>query len=204
MAADLRKTLSAVALVVVSLWVPAKAETFASAVTNVTGSFSSSNGAGGPDPDGALVTLGAPDRRFIQIYDNASVTLDFGSLISVRAVMRVYNIDLPYPAAAKIEVSADNVFFTVLAPPAGTLWYDNHPSGYFDIPLSPGAGGEMRYVRFTDLPPDVDGDTSIAGFDLDAVSVSAVPEPSTTALMAAGLLVAGVVGARRRRRTGAR
>lgn len=144
----------------------------------------------------AEVTLGNPDGQFIQLSDNTQLTLKFSTLLPGVGTLRVHTFDDLFPAAAKIEVSADNSTFMELSPPVTSVgFFDDSSTGFFDISLNLASG--FQFIRFTDLASSIDGDDfngGSLGFDLDAVGYKAdVPEPTSSL----GLLTISIVAAGR-------
>jgi hypothetical protein len=160
------------------------------------------------DATARAYVLGAPDSNFLSLpgeggtpngapFPGAYVEVSFGADFGPYTVLNIWelgnneegaqvflwtnnggNIQLEITRAADDKISLD------LSGYAGTL-----------------AG--MGATSFTKVGiGGLDENGASKGFDLDAVSITAVPEPSTYALMLAGLAVVGWLG-RRERRTAA-
>lgn len=166
---------------------------YAQSITSSTGSFGTGGGvvgAGNP-----ALTIGPPDGQFIQFGDKSILTLEFATASSGPALLRLFTIDDLFPAAASVEVSADDSAYTLVAASVsdanGTISGNFHPSVTLSVDVP------FQYVRITDLgtsPPPVQD----LGFDLDAIgweparSPDAVPEPTSLTLFA--LVLLGLLG----------
>lgn len=146
------------------------------------------------------LALGAPDVILgvtggIQFGEGSVLTFDLGSLQSDPGTLSIFTFDTPYPASARVQISADGSSFSLVA---ARIWDD---SGTTAPPFYPSVDiaitTPFRYVRLTDLEDDPNS------FDLDAVgflpgAVQPVPEPASLALFGLGTLGLAV---HRRRRT---
>jgi hypothetical protein len=113
-------------------------------------------------------------------------------------LLQVFTIDDLFAATARVEVSADDVAFTLVAASIsdanGTASGGFHPFAAVPVAVA------FRYVRLTDLGTSPHPFEDL-GFDLDAVgreSAGAVPEPGGLALLCLGVL--GLAGHTWRRR----
>lgn len=177
-----RKTfVSAFAVVMFALMFSFSAYGDVVSVTDVTGTFGYPTGVSS-DPAVALSKVGGPpDQLFIQIADNSTITMALDPCITVDSSnaisdMVIDTYDDLYRAAARIEVSEDNVnWVEVVGPPLNECdetklyVYDDLEKAYTD--LSQTGLTEVCYVRMTDYAGAVDGDYlyPTLGFDLDAI-----------------------------------
>jgi hypothetical protein len=138
----------------------------------------------------ASLALGPPDVILgvtggIQFGEGSILTFDLGSLQSVSGILSIFTFDTPYPASARIEISADGTSFALLA---ARIWDDTGttaPPFYPSVDLV--VTTPFRYVRITDF------EDPEASFDLDAVGflagdVQPVPEPASVMLFGMGIL----------------
>lgn len=150
----------------------------------------------------------------IQSYDlqgepgNTVIDLNLGALAQVTSVSWNYNITAYDPSwLADMQVSftsssGDGVVFTA----SGTNESGSeHQEGSADLvglglAFNVGADGKLHLEfseSFKDLPGQADGQWDSGSFTIGYVS--AVPEPSTYAMMMLGLLAVGAVARRRQR-----
>lgn len=172
---------------------------YAQSVTSSTGSFGTGGGnvgAGNP-----VLTLGPPDGQFIQFGDKSSLTLEFATTSSGPTLLNLFTADNLYPATARVEVSADNSSYTLVAASVsdtnGTISGNFHPSVTLSVDVP------FQYVRITDLGTSPAPFQNL-GFDLDAVgwepASATVPEPSSIVLLGMGGVGFAVNGWRRRKK----
>lgn len=148
--------------------------------------------------------LGSPDGKFLTLpgqmgtpsgspFPGAYVEVGFGSNFGALGTMNIYEVG-NNAESAHIFLWSDN---------GGNVQFDvtRGASDQISIDLSTYAGalasiGGTAFTKVGIGGLDLNGASK--GFDLDAVSVSAVPEPETYAMMLAGLGVMAWVARRRR------
>jgi hypothetical protein len=148
--------------------------------------------------------LGAPDDRFASLpgvgpqepgtaFRGAYIEVGFGSNFGADSVLKVYETARAGEEALLWLWFADGGFLQLntTGKPGDAVTFDLSPYAA----LLAAHGGAFTRVGIGGI--DLGGDSQ--GFDLDAVSITAVPEPHAYALMAAGL---GLVGAIARKRRG--
>lgn len=216
----MRKLLCSTAMAVAAiaaLPLSAKAETFASQTFNVfRGSiggdfpgqwYGGSLGGGFPvvltEAQARASTLGAPDSAFVTLpgetgtpsgapFPGAYIEVGFGGNFDSNNLLTIYETG-DNQEQAQLFIWSNN---------GGNLQLQvtTDADGKIEVDLSPYAGiltslGGTAWSKVGIGGLDLNGASK--GFDLDAVSITAVPEPSTYALMLAGL--AAVAGVARRR-----
>lgn len=129
-------------------------------------------------------TLGAADGTFYQFADFEAITFDLGFTTMGPSLLEIFTFDDIAPASAKVEVSSDNINFSLVANEVfdtnGTVQAGPiYPSAGFNINSS------FRYIKLTD---NADGSARDFGFDLDAIGVSPVPLPAAVYLFASCVL----------------
>jgi len=150
--------------------------------------------------------LGAPDGKFLTLpgqggtpdgapFPGAYVEVGFGSNFGPDTVLKIFEVG-DNAEAAHVFLWTDN---------GGNIQFEftrgASDETSFDLSAYAGTLASIGATSFTKVGiGGLDLKGASKGFDLDAVSISAVPEPESYALMLAGL---GVVGwmARRRRST---
>ncbi len=171
-------------------------------ITSSTGSFGTQTGTVGVGNTAS--TLGSPNGAFIQFGAGSSLTLDFATLLSGPAELRLFTYDDLYPATASVEVSADDSNYTTVASSVSDANGTKTGNAYPFVSIAVNAA--FRYVRITDLGTSAAPYHNL-GFDLDAVRAAtiAVPELSSINLMAGAMLgVLGYGGWRRKSAVGPR
>lgn len=171
---------------------------YAQSISDSSGSFGTGGGvvgAGNPE-----LTLGPPDGQFIQFGFASSLTLDLATISSGSTLLALFTADDLFPATARVEVSADNSLYTLVANSVsdanGVALGSFHPFAPVPIDIP------FRYVRITDLGTSPAPFQSL-GFDLDAVGVEAAATPEPSSIMLFAIASIGVLGLARRRRTDA-
>ncbi|MER0171078.1 MAG: PEP-CTERM sorting domain-containing protein [Nitrosomonas sp.] len=140
--------------------------------------------------------LGAPDDRFLSLpgepgvsgtaFTGAYIEVGFGSNFSANNILKIWETG-DSGESAQLFLWTDNggnIQPTVTSNAAGVITLDL--SGYAGILAGLGATAFTK-VGIGGL--DVLGASQ--GFDLDAISISPIPEPSTYALLLAGIAVLG-------------
>lgn len=192
-----------------------QAETFASSVTHLLrgdapgdfpeyygGSLSGSYPVVLDDATARASILGATDNRFLSLpgvgpqppgtaFRGAYAEVSFGADFGANTLLKIYETGNNAEEAAVWVWFADGGFLQLSATrgAADEITLDLNPYAA----LVAAHGGAFTKVGIGGM----DERGISAGFDLDAVSITAVPEPETYALLAAGL---GLVGAVARRR----
>jgi hypothetical protein len=140
--------------------------------------------------------LGAPDNRFLSLpgepgvtgtgFTGAYIEVGFGSNFSASNILKIWETGNSGESAQLFlwTDTGGNIQPTVTTNASGVITLDL--SGYAGILTGMGATAFTK-VGIGGL--DVLGASQ--GFDLDAVSISPVPEPSTYALLLAGIAVLG-------------
>lgn len=211
----MRKALMAAAAVFIGL----ASAGAANAVTYATTVVDFSPGTGVHTPDGADETnaTGSPDGRFVSLGNGGSITLSFGKAFrGPGAIFEVTNgctgtrnggdggVCSNWQEQVEVFVSnsADTDFISQGIVKNGGA--GNPKSTSLAI-----TGGPFTFVRLVDRTaelPRIGSDTvandrrfaSNAGFDVDAVSVTAIPLPAAAWLLLGGLGAMGLVARKRK------
>lgn len=132
--------------------------------------------------------LGATDGKFYSIGLGGSAIFSFGQMfVSPGSVVEITNGSRAgYPESADIFVSTDGVTFAY-ATSVTNASANNVFS--FNVP-----GGPFSYLKVT----DTSGSPSTDGYDIDSISVSAVPLPAGGLLLLGGL--GGLAALKRRKK----
>jgi len=154
------------------------------------------------DAQARAAVLGAPDGQFLSLPGGPQVpnTAFSGAYVEVS-----FGADFSQHNLLTITELGDNQESAQIF-----LWTNN--GGNFQIVRTRGASDDI-VIDLSSFDPTLLGGTAFSkvgiggldengaskGFDLDAVAITAVPEPSTYALMLAGLGVIGWLGRRRQR-----
>jgi hypothetical protein len=195
------------------IWIATRATTSASfgAPVNLGGAINTSSLDGGPDitADGLILVFnsdrpGGSGERDLYIATRASTASAFGSVVNLGPTINTSDDDY------SPSISADGlILFFASTRPGGfgdhDLWVTTRASitspWGAPVNLGPDVNGP-----FTDYNPEISWDgsrlvftsTRSVGGSGSIYEVAVVPEPSTSALVACGLLLAGTVVCRRR------
>jgi|SRR5579871_262431 len=148
----------------------------------------------GPSAWGFPTSPNPPSTAFIQSYQNqpvGSISFDVSSLVAGQTYsVSFFDIDRAYstgaggPLSVMVSYNGSSEIFT---PTNVSAW----STGTFDFTYVPG----MNSLLFAGVPVNDNGDHSIG---LDLVSISAIPESSTWAMMILGFLGLGFMAYRRK------
>ena len=185
----LSKVLAAAAFVAVSA-------TTAHAVTFATATVDYNQGAGITDASRTITTnaVGATDGNFLSLGLGGSAVFSFGSAFTgPAAVIEVTNgIRSGHYETAMVwggtgyDIGTDTLIGAVLL---GTI---NNTNSVATVAFN----GIFSFLKIWDTSPVVAGRD---GFDIDSISVAAVPLPAGIALLGAGLAGLGAMGWRKKR-----
>ena len=167
--------------------------TTAASIAGVT--FSGMSGVqNAPSAWGFAASPNPPSTAFIQSYQNqpvGSIAFDVSSLVAGQTysvsfldIERAYSTGSGGPLSFTVRYGSASETFT---PTNTSAW----STGAFDFTYAPGTNS----LLFAGVPVRDNGDHSIG---LDLVSISAVPEPSTWAMMILGFLGIGFMAYRRK------
>lgn len=130
--------------------------------------------------------LGAPDGKFLSLGLGGSAIIDFGT--AFRAAMTVTEVTFGNRAD---HVETMDIFgLATLVGPATFLGTVSNAAMTATLDFA----GIFRYLKVVDTSPAMPGRD---GFDIDSISVAAIPLPASGGLLALGLL--GAAALRRRR-----
>ncbi|HJV63484.1 MAG TPA: PEP-CTERM sorting domain-containing protein [Albitalea sp.] len=157
------------------------------------------------DAEARAAVLGAPDNTFLSLpgvtgtpsgspFPGAYVEVSFGADFGPNTLLKIWELG-DNQESAQIFLWTNN---------GGNIQFQftrgASDINSFDLSGYAGTLAALGATSFTKVGiGGLDENGASKGFDLDAVSITAVPEPSTYALMLAGLGIVGWVG---RRRTG--
>lgn len=144
-----------------------------------------------PARSDATKALGAPDGDFVALGFGGELELGFPGTPYAAATATTYEITFVRTAGHDEAVEVYSSLLGVLSPLLGVI--TNTPTGTSSVFV----GGPFDAIVLKDITTTVfPGTTSFDGFDVDAVSIDAVPLPAAGFMLLAGL--GGLAMARRK------
>ena len=212
----MKKTIMAAALAAMGVFAAgaANAVTYATNVVSFTPGAGTLTGTGNPTNFGADA-LGAPDGNFVSLGNGGELVLSFGTpFFGPGAIFEITNgcgasqnggqggtcSNWPEQVEVLVSDTADSGFVSQgLVKNGGTTTAPKTTT--FSI-----TGGPFTFVKLIDKTADLPWTgtgadprfASNSGFDVDAISVSAIPLPAAAWLLLGGLGAMGLVGRKRR------